>query len=67
MTTNMGQADRVIRVVVGIVLLAATFGFGVGTGWVQWVMAIVGVVMIVTAALGNCPLYTLFGIRTCRT
>ena len=59
MSINMGSWDRVLRVVVGLVLigLAAT-----GTvGWWGWL----GVVPIATALFGFCPAYTLLGIKTC--
>jgi O-antigen ligase len=61
MTRNMGSMDRGIRVAVGalLVVLAATGTVGVW-GWI-------GVVPLVTAAIGWCPAYTLLGIRTCPT
>jgi VIT1/CCC1 family predicted Fe2+/Mn2+ transporter len=67
MTKNMGQLDRGLRFAVGVALLLATFAFGIGTGWLHWVMAAVGAVMLVTALVGNCPAYSLVGIKTCRT
>jgi hypothetical protein len=59
MTKNMGTLDRGLRVAVGglLVALAATGTVGVW-GWI-------GVVPLVTAAIGWCPAYTLLGIRTC--
>ncbi len=59
MTKNMGTLDRGLRVAAGLALvaLAATGTVGVW-GWI-------GVVPLVTAAIGWCPAYTLLGIRTC--
>lgn len=59
MTRNMGTLDRGLRVAAGLALvaLAATGTVGVW-GWI-------GVVPLVTAAIGWCPAYTLLGIRTC--
>lgn len=59
MTKNMGSLDRGLRVAAGLALvaLAATGTIGVW-GWI-------GVVPLVTAAIGWCPAYTLLGIRTC--
>ena len=59
MKTNVGGIDRILRFVVGLVLvaLAATGTVGVW-GWI-------GVVPLATAALGFCPLYTLLGFNTC--
>jgi O-antigen ligase len=59
MKKNMGTLDRGLRVAAGLALvaLAATGTVGVW-GWI-------GVVPLVTAAIGWCPAYTLLGIRTC--
>lgn len=54
MKNNMGKVDRIIRVVVGLLLVG---NFFVGTGHVaSWI----GVVLIATAALGFCPAYLPF-------
>lgn len=61
MTKNMGTADRVIRIVLGLALIAiAVAGPKVVWGWI-------GVVPLATALIGWCPAYSLFGIRTCKT
>ena len=66
MTKNMGSIDRGLRIVVGIALLIAAFTTGFGaSGWIHWAMIVVGLIMAGTAALGNCPMYSIFGIRTC--
>ncbi len=62
----MGNLDRGLRLAVGVALLAATFGFGLGTGWVQAAMAAIALLMIGTAAAGVCPPYALLGLKTCR-
>lgn len=66
MTKNMGSADRIIRAIVGIVLLIAAFTAGWGTFWTV-IAAIVGLVMLGTSAMGYCPPYQIFGIKTCKT
>jgi hypothetical protein len=56
---NEGVVDRVIRVVVGAGLVSLVFvGPQTPLGWV-------GVVPMLTGALGSCPLYRVFGINTC--
>ncbi|PXX89109.1 DUF2892 domain-containing protein [Marinobacter vulgaris] len=60
MTRNMGSADRVIRAIVGIVLLALVF-IGPQTAW-GWI----GIIPLATALMGNCPAYSLIGIKTCK-
>ena len=60
---NVGTLDRVLRVIAGVALLAAFFA-GAGEG--PWHYALlIGVVPLLTAAVGSCPLYTLLGISTC--
>ena len=59
MKTNEGGLDRMLRILVGLVLVALTLSGTIGMwGWI-------GVVPIVTGTLGWCPAYTLLGINTC--
>lgn len=67
MTRNMGTIDRALRGLVGLLALAGAFVLGWFTGWVVWIAAGVGVVMLLTSAMGNCPAYSLIGIKTCKT
>lgn len=57
--TNEGRIDRILRVVVGLALIALVF-IGPQTNW-GWI----GLVPLITGLLGWCPAYTLLGIRTC--
>ncbi|WP_321500809.1 DUF2892 domain-containing protein [Breoghania sp.] len=61
-STNMGSAERIARIVVGIALLAfALMGpADITWKWVGWI----GIVPVVTALVGWCPLYTVLGINT---
>ena len=59
---NMSQTDRVIRAVVGVVLVIAYFM--VAGSW-SWLLLLIGLVLLATAALGSCPPYSLLGINTC--
>lgn len=63
MTKNVGAIDRVLRIVVGLVLLSLLFLL---EGDARW-FGLIGVVPLTTAALSWCPLYTLLGFRTCPT
>lgn len=67
MTKNMGTIDRGLRAIVGLLALAGAFVLGWFSGWMVWAAAVVGVVMLVTAAVGNCPVYSLIGVKTCKT
>ena len=59
MKSNVGGIDRILRIVLGLVLigLAATGTVGLW-GWI-------GVVPLATGLIGGCPLYALFGWNTC--
>jgi hypothetical protein len=59
MTPNVGGIDRVLRVIIGVVLVALAVMGTIGPwGWI-------GLVPLATAALGVCPLYTVLGFSTC--
>jgi sulfite exporter TauE/SafE len=61
---NVGAVDRVARVVLGVVLIAFALGYlapGASYRWIGWI----GVVPLLTAVFGTCPLYSLLGMSTC--
>lgn len=61
--SNVGNVDRVLRVVVGLVLLVAFFMLPeAGYRW----LLLIGIVPLVTGLIGSCPAYSLFGISTCK-
>ncbi len=67
---NVGSLDRAARFVLGAILLVAPFlpplaGFFAAWGLWKFTLVAVGIVMLATAALRFCPLYTLLGVRTC--
>lgn len=59
MNVNMGGIDRGLRAVLGVVLIALVF-VGPQTPW-GWI----GLIPLLTAAVGICPLYSIFGLSTC--
>ena len=59
MKFNVGSIDRVLRIIVGLVLIGLTLSGTIGVwGWI-------GVVPLVTGLFKFCPLYTLLGFSTC--
>jgi hypothetical protein len=61
MNRNIGAADRAVRIVAGVALLAMVFvGPRTPLGWL-------GLIPLLTAAVNFCPLYAVLGISTCRT
>jgi len=55
---NVGKVDRIIRIILGILLVGNVF---VG---IQTVIGWVGLILIVTGLFGTCPLYSIIGINT---
>jgi len=66
MVRNEGNLDRVLRGIVGAVLLIAWIA-GWFSGAIAGVLGIVGLVLVATAIVGFCPAYRLFGVSTCPT
>lgn len=64
MKVNEGKTDRLIRFVLGAVLLALYLA-NVLTGTWGTVALVVSIVLLATAATGFCGLYALLGINTC--
>lgn len=59
MKVNVGGIDRILRVVVGIALIALTLTGTIGVwGWI-------GVVPLATGLFRVCPAYSLIGVNTC--
>lgn len=57
MKTNMGSADKIIRLILGVVII------GLGIYFKSW-WGLVGLVPLVTALMNFCPAYTLIGVST---
>ncbi|MBB4285163.1 YgaP family membrane protein [Roseospira goensis] len=62
MTKNVGGIDRIVRIVIGLALIASVFIWPVMNPW-GWI----GVVPLVTGLVGWCPAYLPFGIKTCKS
>ena len=61
MTKNMSGLDRIVRIALGVLLIISAMVGALG----PW--AYVGVLAIIVGFVGNCPLYSLFGVKTCKT
>lgn len=64
MVKNVGQTDKIIRIIVGVILIALDL-FEVVTGSFSWILSLVAVVLIVTAVINFCPIYKVLGKSTC--
>ena len=61
MKSNVGGVDRILRIVIGAVLVILAVTGQVGAwGWI-------GLLPLATGLMGWCPAYTLFGMNTCPT
>lgn len=69
MITNVGNIDRILRASLGVVLLYLAFLSGMAffaDPLFKYGAAVIGVVMLATSAFKMCPLYSIFGFKTCR-
>lgn len=64
MKRNESNQDRGIRAVLGIIALLV--GLLAAGGFLRALLIIVGLFLVITAAVGFCPLYRLLGINTCK-
>lgn len=67
---NVGSVDRVLRALLGIILLVLPLipATAAALGWLGawiWMSSVVGVALLLTAVFRFCPAYTVFGLRTC--
>jgi uncharacterized membrane protein len=64
MQKNMGNLDRIIRVIIAIVI-GALYYTGTLTGTVGLVLLVLAVVFVLTSMVSFCPLYRIVGLSTC--
>ena len=62
MTRNMGNVDRAVRFIIGIVMMGV--GFGAMSGGAAIAVGVIGVILFATSVIGWCPLYLPFGMKT---
>lgn len=65
MKKNMGNADKIIRIIVAAVI-AVLYFTNVISGTLAIVAGIVAVIFVLTSFMSFCPLYVPFGINTCK-
>jgi hypothetical protein len=66
MKKNMGSTDKIIRLLIAAVI-AILFLTNTVTGTLGIVLLVVAALMILTSLISFCPLYTLVGIKTCKS
>jgi len=65
MKKNMGGMDRTVRLIIALVVVALYY-FGVISGTLATILLILAGIFVITSVISFCPLYTLFGINTCK-
>nr|WP_290666278.1 DUF2892 domain-containing protein [Ardenticatena sp.] len=66
MPKNMGNWDRVIRILVAL-LFAYLYFSGTVTGGLGLLLLVIGIIFLVTSVVGFCPLYKVFNFSTRNT
>ena len=65
MKKNVGSLERIIRIIVGVLALVLFF-INYFSGILHWVALVVGIMMLFVAFTQSCPLYSIFGISSCK-
>ena len=65
MKKNMGAADKLIRVFIAVAI-AALYYLGKIEGTLALVLLVIALIFLLTSLFSFCPLYTIFGINTCK-
>ena len=61
MKCNVGNGDRALRIIVGLALIVMAYAGTIGVwGWI-------GVIPLMTGIIKFCPMYSILGVRTCKT
>ena len=66
MKKNMGGMDRFLRLIIALAVSALSY-FGVISGTLATVLLILAGIFVLTSLVSFCPLYTLFGVNTCKS
>ncbi len=65
MKINVGSVDKVIRIIIAIVAIYVAYTGMVASPW-SFVLYAVAAIMVLTALAGRCPLFSIFGISSCK-
>ncbi len=65
MKTNMGTLDKTIRIIIAIIIGYLYYN-GTISGTLGIILMVFAAIFILTSIISFCPLYTIFGIKTCK-
>ncbi len=65
MKINMGNADRIIRVLIAVTV-GVLYWQNLISGTLAYVLMGLAIIFVLTSLVSFCPLYSIFGIKTCK-
>ena len=65
MKTNMGTLDKTIRIIIAIIIGYLYYN-GTISGTLGFILMVFAAIFLLTSIISFCPLYTIFGIKTCK-
>ena len=66
MKKNVGSTDKIVRIIIALVATYFAYTGEFGAAWQGYVLWAVAIIMLVTALTSRCPLFSIFGINTCK-
>ncbi|GGK58850.1 MULTISPECIES: YgaP family membrane protein [Flavobacteriaceae] len=66
MKKNVGNADKLVRILIALAIVVLYYT-NIITGMLAIVLMAVGIVLLLTVLFNFCPLYSILGIKTCKT
>lgn len=64
MKKNVGNIDKILRIVIAVVAGYFAYNGGFETAWVSYVLYAVAGIMLLTSLIGSCPIYSILGVKT---
>jgi len=65
MVKNEASLDRVLRILIALIIVIL-YSINIVGGTLGIILLVVAGIMFFTGLLGNCPIYSIFGISTCK-
>jgi len=66
MTKNVGSIDKLIRILIAIIATYFAYTENFDSAWITYVLWVVAIILLVTALTSRCPLFSIFGINSCK-
>lgn len=66
MTKNVGTADKLVRIVLALIATYFAYTKEFDSSFINYVLWAVAIILLVTALTSRCPLFSVFGVSTCK-